>query len=299
MSDFWNSPSALSASMVGKLSTRGEKRIVPIGNPKVGENEANEEHLSYAKRTLTDFITIRIPSRDFTYRFLINPKSVQVNHQTLDSQAMTRAGWQLGVWGEDTIDLQIQGTTAGQYFSTIAQSDAAEVEGLTDRYGEYSLSYRNLLELVNLFENNGYYFEGEAADDKAVSPNYKRKRIKCHGDVEIRVGNFIWTGMFANMNVNDTADSPYFMTFDFNFLAWKERFADDSPWRNSIRNSRSRGHDALLGPPPIVTPLTIPPKTFNPVSMSDVDPLFTFDPSSIQLTTSLPNLLGMPSADKP
>ena len=222
-----------SKQKVGILPTRGEKRLMStnigeidfqaipeaisagLTNPSVFEYEA----LSYARKTLTDYVTIRLPNRfegtdnpTFVYRFLINPKSVSVSHQTSDAHSMTRSGWQFGVWGEDTIDINITGVTCGQYVQT----------GLTDRWDEYSISYRNLMELVNLFENNGYYFEGESSTPSVFDANYTRKRIKMHQDVEMRVGNFIWKGMFTNMTVEDTADTPFLIKFSLGFLAWKE-----------------------------------------------------------------------------
>jgi hypothetical protein len=145
---------------------------------------------------------------------------------------MTRAGWQFGIWGEDTVDINVQGISAGQYF----------VDGLTDRWDQFSLSYRNLMELVNLFENNGYFFEGEETNLQWKAPEYSRKRIKSHSDVEMRVGNFIWSGMFTSMTLTDSADTPYFVKFNFSFLAWKERFLPSSPWISAIENNVYRGH---------------------------------------------------------
>jgi hypothetical protein len=240
----------LDSNQVGSLPVRGEKKLVPVKleTQATADNTGSEETgpiyeaISYAKTTLTDYVTIRIPSRGsdydgyFTYRFLINPKTVQVSRQTMDAHSMTRSGWQFGVWGEDTIDLAVSGTTAGEYFQN----------GLTDRWEEFSLSYQNIMGLVNVFENNGYFFEGEQANTQWNAPDFMRKRIKCQGDVEFSVGNFIWSGMFTSMTMTHTADTPYFNTFEFGFLAWKERFKTNSPWIDSIHNDVYRGHDASV-----------------------------------------------------
>lgn len=270
LNPIWNDPNGLdftSDTQVGSLPIRGEKKLVPVelASTKTNSQAQKEaaaladsgdttseatgttptyEAITYAKTTLTDYVTLRIPTRPargksqgvFTYRFLINPKSVQVSRQTMDAHSMTRAGWQFGIWGEDTIDIHVSGTTAGQYFEN----------GLSDRWEEFSVSYRNTMELVNLFENNGYFFEGEETDNQWSAPDYTRRRIKSQGDVELRVGNFIWSGMFVSMALNHTADTPYFNTFEFNFLAWKERFTDASPWLDTIHNSVTRGHDATV-----------------------------------------------------
>jgi len=217
---------------LGILPIRGEKRLIPI---QLDWSDSSVS-VSNALPPLLDFMTIRIPQLDgsiFVYRFLINPKTISVAHQTLDSHSMTRSGWQFGVWGEDTIDLHISGTTGGQYVTT----------GLSDSLQEYTLSYRNGLELMNVFENNGYYFEGSAVTQgDPLAADYARKRIKCHQDVEIRVGNFIWKGMFTTMSFNSSAENPYLVKFDLGFLAWKEDYSNTSPWRSPIPNNVYRGH---------------------------------------------------------
>lgn len=251
-----NEYDATSETKLGVLPTRGEKRLIPVeldwdlsNSGKLsseltpGEKRVAYEATTLARRTLTDYMTIKIPGRKgtsgepYVFRFLINPKSLSIAKQTHDSQTMTRSGWQMGVWGEDTTDLHFSGTTAGQYFSEV---------GLTDRYEEYSLSYRNLLELVNLFENNGYYFEGEEVNSTVFAADFTRKRIKMHEDIVVQVGNFIWNGMFTNFTMDFTADTPYFNRFEFGFIAWKERYSSSSPWISPIRNKVYRGHSHEL-----------------------------------------------------
>jgi hypothetical protein len=233
---------------LGLLPTRGEKRLVPIEiDMGAIPNNSSEEYeaITMAQQTLTDYVTLRIPFRKnssnpddnyFYYRFLINPKTVSVARQTLDAHSMTRAGWQFGIWGEDTVDIHLSGTTAGRYFSS----------GLSEEFAEYSLSYRNVLELENVFENNGYFFEGEETNKTVFAADFTRKRIKCHADVQLMVGNFIWYGMCTGMTLNFSSDTPFFNTFDLGFLSWKERFRRESPWLSSIRNDVYRGHSKEL-----------------------------------------------------
>lgn len=234
-----------SDQMLGKLPIRGEKRLIPVVLPqKVTDRDTANTYdaESAARKTLTDYITIRIANcaelngENFVYRFLINPKSVSVAHQTLDAHSMARGGWQLGVWGEDTIDLHITGSTAGQYYAS----------GLSDELEEFTVSYRNSMELMNIFENNGYTFEGGLSNKGWGASDSARKRIKYHQDVELRVGNFIWKGMFTSMNFNTAADTPYLNTFDLGFLAWKEEYTVNSPWRSPNPYNVYRGHSQEL-----------------------------------------------------
>jgi hypothetical protein len=246
------------------LPVRGEKRVLPgyvgVGGVEkslqeglnVGDDiEQANTVLDYnsfstvaALEGFKDFIVIRVPHRGFDengntdpnlaaeYRFLINPATISVNRETIDSQAMTRAGWQFGVWGEGMVNIHLSGQTPGQYFAL----------GLTDEFYYFTQSYRNLIELQTVFENNGYWFEGEEAASGPLATDYTRRRIKAHQDIELIVGNFIWSGMFDSMTVKQDAQSPFLSSYELSFVAWKERFRAGSPYPDTKHNEVQRGH---------------------------------------------------------
>lgn len=253
------------------LPIRAEKRLIPtnvsanliqgafnqglndIGlTPTQGQAQVQDtDFFTYANsesrrlQNSVDFIKVRLPHRGINssslqpdptqaveYRFLTNPHTLTVNRQTVDSQSMTRGGWQFGVWGEDAFIVQIQGTSAGSYFTL----------GTTDEFSYYAVSYRNLMQLQELFENNGYWFEGEEANEGPLAPGYLRRRIKMHQDVELWVGNFIWSGMFDSFNISQDADHPFMLNFSLSFFVWKERYRAGSPYWGSIVNNVQRGH---------------------------------------------------------
>jgi hypothetical protein len=206
--------------------------------------EQNDFNVSAALSPYTDYILIRLFNRGLggngqpdgspaVYRFLINPSQVVVNRTTLDGQAFARSGWQIGVWGEDSLSISLTGKTAGQYFSF----------GLTDKYQPFTESYRNLEQLQVVFENNGYWFEGEQAAEGPLGAPFNRRIIKMHSDVELIVGNFIWSGMFESLTLSQDAQTPFLMNFQINFIAWKERFRKQSPYKDTIHNDVKRGHD--------------------------------------------------------
>jgi hypothetical protein len=183
-----------------------------------------------------EYMLIRIPGRGpsggmLTYRWLINPKSIRTNYKTLDAQTMTRSGFQYGVWGDDLIEIAMEGQSAGYYFS----------QGLTDIWKDYTISYRNLLLMQTIVLNNGCWFEGEELGLNNDGLN-STTLIKCHQDVQLIYHNFIWSGMFTNMTIESGADHPFFDKFSLTFVAWKERYRSSSPWRDSIHNKVQRGH---------------------------------------------------------
>lgn len=206
--------------------------------------EAGDFNVTAAMSPYVDYVTIRLYNRGLggngqpdgnpaVYRFLINPSQVQVNRTTLDGQAFARSGWQIGVWGEDSLQINLSGKTAGQYFAF----------GLTDQYLPYTESYRNLEQLQAVFENNGYWFEGEQAAEGPLAADFSRRIIKMHADVELMVGNFKWYGMFDTLTLTDDAFTPFLINWQITFVAWKERFRTGAPWPDLIHNDIKRGAD--------------------------------------------------------
>jgi hypothetical protein len=211
--------------------------------------QASDFETAAALEPFVDYVIIRIPHRGVdasgtlqdqpaVYRFLINPATVQINRTTIDGQAFTRAGWQIGVWGEDSLQITMSGQTAGQYFAF----------GIADIWQPYTESYRNLQQLQVVFENNGYWFEGEQLGEGPLGAGFgisgaaSRRRIKMHADVELIVGNYVWEGMFDTLSVQQSAESPFYMNYSLSFIAWKERFRSGSPYPDTLHNDVQRGH---------------------------------------------------------
>jgi hypothetical protein len=223
---------ALANQPPSKPKPKGLSALQAAMNPETPDPITEGDwNISEAAQTLTDYILIRVPGRGpdgsvHTFRFLVNPSNVQVTYNTVDSQSLTRSGWNFGVWGDDLVQVNMSGKTAGYYFA----------RGLTEEYRTFSKSYRNIYDFQQLFENNGYWYEGE---DVSI---LGRKRIKVHEDLQLVYQNFIWFGMFESFDVTSTADTPFLDTFKFSYIAWKERYRATSPWRDSLHNDVKRGH---------------------------------------------------------
>jgi hypothetical protein len=243
-----------------QLPTRGEWALQPVpitpsaidnAGPGAAVGDVNIPNarnftIRAALYPYVDYVVVRLPHRGLTstgaadptqaayYRFLINPSSVSVSKQTEDSQTMARAGWQFGVWGEGFTTISLSGKTAGQYFTN----------GLTNYFKEFTLSYRNLQQLMLVFGNNGYFYEGEVSGSPSsyAQQAFQRRRIKLHQDVELMVGNFIWHGMFQSLTVTQDADTPFLANFELKFMAWKEQYRSSSPYHNGKPNTIQRGH---------------------------------------------------------
>lgn len=293
-----------------QLPIRGEKRIIPApinpsdlagdfteaytasGNaPPTYEGtgtrtaivQESDFYVTAALRPFIDYIVIRVAHRGITaskeqngnapatYRFLINPAQVAINRTTIDGQAMTRAGWQIGVWGEDVFQVTLTGKTAGQYFAF----------GITDGYQQFTESYRNLEMLQIVFENNGYWFEGEQAAEGPLAADFTRRRIKMHADVELTVGNFIWSGMFDSLTITQSAEEPWLASFNIVFTVWKERFRSTSPYQNSIANNVERGHSYSAGTAAL-------PSTANGIPQNAATPQYSLLPPTMPAPPTAP-----------
>lgn len=220
------------------VPTRPEKKV----NASLSTDIVSSEyHITAAMKPFQQYARIRLagrggptpgqfdPADSLVYSFLINPSEVRIQRQTIDHQSMARAGWMIGVWGEDFVSINLTGKTPGKYFAG----------GLTDAQPEYTQSYRNLAALEMVYENNGYWFEGEQVASRiAEAP----RRIKAHQDVELTVGEFIWSGMFETMELTEDAESPFLVSFSMTFIAWNERFRRGTPYRNAIGGETQRGH---------------------------------------------------------
>jgi hypothetical protein len=277
------------------LPIRGEKRFIPedplalIGQADqtaaafasdLKDPKNNPFFLKAAKQAFTDWVVVRIPHRGVlpstgnpnpaytaTYRFLVNPQTAQVSRNTEDSQAFARGGWQFGIWGEGLVNISMTGHTPGYYWA----------KGLTDEYAYFTESWRNLQQLVIVFENNGYWFEGEEANEGPLAPGFTRRRIKKHQDVQLVVANYIWYGMFDSLTLTLDAEHPYRAEFSLSFLAWKERTRQSSPYSQwGIQNNVERGHSygaksypaEEQAPPDDAGQLTVLPAAASPGGLS-------------------------------
>lgn len=285
--------SILSSKIVQTYNrVEGQKTISPV--------DFSQSRVATLTAGLTDYIYIRLKHRglakgdDVVFKFLVNPETLQVNRQVVDAESLTRAGMQTGIWG-DLLDINLAGVTAGQYFAGV----------LVDEYSDYAASNRNLMELVSVYENNGVWFEGETGAKPVGFPAAEaRKQIQLQADVTLAFGNFIWSGCFTSLTVDDSADTPYYNKFSLGFMAWRERFKSTSPWQNSIAAAPAdayRGHAyelyqkrAVKPPTPELTTNKLAAAGAGPVQGLSANPAALFSDMIPSLTLPVfgPSMLG-------
>ena len=258
-----------------QLPIRGEKRIIPSPISPIDANAAFEQaytksglvppnqrgyadtgrtslvqatdfFTSGAGKPFVDYIVVRLYNRGLggnglpngtpaVYRFLINPSQVVVNRTTLDAQAMTRAGWQIGVWGEDSLQVSLTGKTPGAVLLLRADGQrTSRSRSPTATLSSYRSSSRTTATGSRASRRRG---------PLAGAANFTRRIIKMHSDVELIVGNFMWYGMFDSLTLTQSAEEPFLVSFNLTFVAWKERFRKGSPYKDTIHNDVKHGVD--------------------------------------------------------
>jgi hypothetical protein len=135
---------------------------------------------------------------------LINPSEFKRSYeQNTDDSPTTRYGHVVHTWLEKPLSISCSGVTAGQYIV-----DASGDGGLSNFYRVHSLSYQNLLSLLGIYKNNGVIFAGSESD-----PGVPILAMSLF----IYYDNHIYVGSFDDFSINDAAEKPYNMEYDFKF----------------------------------------------------------------------------------
>jgi len=114
-----------------------------------------------AARIPADFIPCSISMIDSVTRkdkmpslvMMINPKDFTVSQSFVSNSANTRKGWINTLWGNQQATISASGMTAGFYYVY-----ANGFGGISNFSRKNSVSFFNLLAIMTLFKNNGYYY---------------------------------------------------------------------------------------------------------------------------------------------
>lgn len=137
---------------------------------------------------------------------LVNPSSFERNYeQSADSSVKARKGNITHTWIERPMTVSCAGNTAGQY---VVAPDGSG--GLTGALRIHSLSYMNLLSLLMLYKSNGVIFAGSEAERGIPIVAFS---------LFIYYDNHLYIGSFDDFTVNDGADKPFRLGYNFKFTS--------------------------------------------------------------------------------
>lgn len=136
---------------------------------------------------------------------LINPESFERSYEhSSDTGTKGRAGQIVQVWLEKPMTISCKGVSAGQY--TLSSDGSG---GLSQINRIQSVSYENLLSLVLTYKNNGTLFDGYSQSSLGV-PVLAMSLF-------IYYDNHIYIGSFSDFVVDDEAEKPYNMSYNWKF----------------------------------------------------------------------------------
>jgi hypothetical protein len=144
---------------------------------------------------------------------LINPSQFTRTHENaVDSSPKTRHGHVIHAWLERPMKIMCSGITAGQY-----AVDYEGAGGLTNVNRVHSISYGNLLSLVNIYRNNGIVYSGPEGDVGIPIVPFT---------IFIYYDNHVYLGSFDDFSVEDSSEKPHNMTYSFGFTVRYDQHLD-------------------------------------------------------------------------
>jgi uncharacterized protein YggU (UPF0235/DUF167 family) len=135
---------------------------------------------------------------------LINPQEFNRNYErAVDDGNKGRQKNIVHMWLERPMTLSASGQTAAQYVL-----NADNTGGLTHHKRIHSLSYLNLMSLVQIYKNNGVIYTNLPENEGvAVLPM----------SIFIYYDNHLYIGSFDDFEVSDSGDKPFNLSYSFKF----------------------------------------------------------------------------------
>ncbi len=145
---------------------------------------------------------------------LVNPSDFTKSYEhTLDTPKVRR-GHVVHMWIEKPLALSAKGMTAG-FYAINASGDG----GLSTQNRIQSLSYRNLMSLALIYRNNGHFYNNSSNANQGVP--------LISMSVFIYFDGYIYIGSFDDFGINDNADKPVQLEYDFKFTVRYEIETND------------------------------------------------------------------------
>lgn len=141
----------------------------------------------------------------------VNPRDLTIGQQQIVSNTYTRRGWVNAAWGNQQATLSATGVSAGFYFYSDGKG------GLTNLYRRRTPSFINVMDIMALFKNNGWYFLNGLTNPSLFKDGWSRV-ITVMDSIKIEYDGSTYIGSFSTFNLNDVATSPYKMEYSFEFI---------------------------------------------------------------------------------
>lgn len=141
----------------------------------------------------------------------INPKELTIAQSHKFSSSYTRRGWVNSAWGNQQIVLTVSNVSPGFYF--ILENKG----GITNYFRRKSAGFIHLMDIIGLYRNNGWYFLNGITNNNLFKDGYSRV-INVMDNIKIEYDGSTYIGSFSTFSLNDIADRPYQIEYNFEFI---------------------------------------------------------------------------------
>lgn len=141
----------------------------------------------------------------------VNPKDMTIGQQQLVSNTYTRQGWINEAWGNQQATISASGISSGFYFYYDNKG------GLTNRYRRGSPGFLNLMGIMSMFRNNGWYFM-DGVKNPSLFKDGTSRVINVMDSIKIEYDGSTYIGAFSTFTINDLAANPYRLEYSFEFI---------------------------------------------------------------------------------
>ncbi len=150
-------------------------------------------------------------NQDVSLILMINPKDFNTGQTFITSNAYTRVGWVTSAWGRQQMTISLSGTSPGFY---VINSEGSG--GLSNFNRRGSAGFYNLMAIVGMFKNNGYYFLNN--NHATIFKDGYSRVINVMDSIKLEYEGSTYLGSFSTFSMTDTAAMPYRIEYTLEFI---------------------------------------------------------------------------------
>lgn len=184
---------------------------------------------------------------------LINPSNLNFSSNKKINSEFARGGYITEEWGDMQETLEFSGKIGGYY----VWNPKVDFSGLNRYDRSKSPSFRNLMNLLMVYRNNGMLYDDtplkpipsktdNLIQNKNILKTSKRvsqiarsrkNRIIAVGDVYLNYDGTSYRGSFDSFSIEEKADEPYTLSYNFSFTVRDKSVSDKRNIQNSSNNN--------------------------------------------------------------
>lgn len=150
----------------------------------------------------------------------VNPSDISLGQTFVTNDTYCREGWLSTVWGKNQMTLNANCSTAAFYVGGV---------GVSTFLRNFSIAFKNFASFIGIFKNGGYYFF-RGQQNKDLFNSDPGRVISVMDQIKISYDDTEYLGSFSSLTVDENAEMPYRIQFNFEFIV------------SGLRGDQAEGH---------------------------------------------------------